>query len=166
MQRATERGGNAGLKLHVGRKFVAQRGNGAHLLHHFFRSLADVGQGMRAAGGDRHGELVYAGPQRGLGPAQVGHQRHHRQTRNAGGVGHDLGRVRHLRQQAGRHERRHLDLAHAGRHQRIDPTEFVLRGHGGRHRLQTVARAHFADQYLPRVGRDIRHDCVSLYSIY
>ena len=54
-------------------------------------------------------------------PLQVRHQRHHRPSGQRDRVPHDVGGVGHLRQQLRRHERSDLDLAQAGRVQRVDP---------------------------------------------
>ena len=146
LQRAAECGGHAHLQQHMGRGVAPQVGNGAQLGHHFFTGLAHIGQRMGCAGRHRHGEFVHPCGQRRLGPAAVRHQRHHGQAGQGAGVAHHFGRIGHLRQQPGGHERCNLDFTHPGGIQRVDPAQFVGRGHGGFDRLQAVARADFADE--------------------
>ncbi|KAG1584339.1 hypothetical protein G6F46_014990 [Rhizopus delemar] len=117
---------------------------------------------MGAAGGNRHRQLMDACAQRGLRTAQIGDQRHHRHPGMPDRVGDHFRRIGHLRQQPGRHERRHFDFAQSRRDQRIDPPQLVRRRHGGLHRLQPVARSDFADQDVGGIWGVMRHACVSV----
>ena len=150
LDRAAERSGHAGFDLDARRDLVAQAGDGAHLGDHLFAGLADVGHGMGGTGGDRNRQFVHPGAQGAFGAAGIGHQRHDGQAGVLERVANDFGRVGHLRQQPGRHERAHFDFAQAAGDQRVDPAQFLRRGHGGLHRLQAVARADFADQDFGR----------------
>jgi hypothetical protein len=82
--------------------------------------------------------------------AQVGHQRQHRQPRQAARVAHHLGLIGHLRQQSRRDEAATLDLAQAGGVQCVDPVALVRGGHRALGALQAVARTDLAD---PHGGR-------------
>ncbi|MPN49141.1 hypothetical protein SDC9_196754 [bioreactor metagenome] len=132
--------------MHLRRDLIAQRDDAAHFVHHLLGCLEHIRHRMRGAGGNRHGDLVHARFHGRLRAAQIGHQRHHRQTGVGEGVSHHGGGVGHLRQQLGRDEGAHLDLLQPGSGQRVDPSQLVCRGHGAVHGLQSVARADFADQ--------------------
>ena len=78
-------------------------------------------------------------------PLQVGHQHRDEQARQRLRVGHQLGGVGELRQQARRHERADLDLALAGGVGVADPLDLALGRQDRRDALQAVAQADFAD---------------------
>ncbi|CAI8725475.1 hypothetical protein EMIT0P201_10536 [Pseudomonas chlororaphis] len=108
--------------------------------------LADIGDRMLLAHGNRQGDLVHACIERCLGTSQVGHQRSDVEVRQGQRMSHDKRTVGHLRQQLGGDERAHLDLAQACLRQGRYPLQLELGGHDGLDALQAVTRPHFTYQ--------------------
>jgi hypothetical protein len=89
-----------------------------------------------------------------LRPTRIGHERDDVEAWQGTREGDEFRRVGHLRQQRGRHEAAHLDLADAGSGLGCDPGLLGLERHDTVDGLQPVARADLADQ-------DIRHGTAS-----
>ena len=147
LQGATKCGGNTRLDQHARKALPAKSNDGAHFLDHGLARLPNIGHGMGSAGRHGNGELVHARLQRRLGSAQVGHQRHDRDPTVGQRVAHHGVCVCHLRQQASRHEGGDFNFTQTAGDQGINPAQFGRSWHGGRHRLQAIARPHFADQH-------------------
>jgi len=88
-----------------------------------------------------------------FGALQVRHQRRHREPRHRERALRHLLGVGELRQQLRRHERAHLDIAHAGRDFGLDPGELQICRHDRLDVLDAVAQPDFAD--LDEFGHEL-----------
>jgi hypothetical protein len=97
------------------------------------------------AGRQRHQHQVGPAGDGVLGTAQIGHQHGDEQARQRSGVGHQLGRVGQLGQQARGHEGADFDLALAGGVGVAYPLLLAFGGQHGLDALKAIAQADLAD---------------------
>jgi hypothetical protein len=145
LDRAAERRAEADFDFTSRTGGVTRSANARDLLHDFVGRLAQVGEAMGVARGQRHEHQVGAAFDRPLGAFEVRHEHRSEKSRQRLRERDQFGRVGKLWQEARRNERADLDLALACRPRVANPLDLVLGGQNARDALQAVAQPYLAD---------------------